>query len=85
MPSVRIIEIMVPAEVKLTEKEAKTIIAVELYREGRLTLKQAAELAGYCLEDFMKELSKRKIGIVNWDSSELEEELRNAERLARQL
>lgn len=47
------------------------LLAVELYREARLTLKQAAELAGLCVEDFMKELSRRGISIVNWGVEEL--------------
>jgi len=36
-------------------------------REARLTLKQATEVAGLCVEDFMKELSRRKISIINLD------------------
>ncbi|RJS85239.1 UPF0175 family protein, partial [Candidatus Bathyarchaeota archaeon] len=50
--------------------------AVELYRVGKVTLKQAAEIAGICVEDFMKLLSRRKASILNWPLDELEEELR---------
>ncbi len=58
----------------------RSLLAVKLCREARLTLKQAAELAGLCVEDFMKELSRRKVSIINLD----EEELRIAEDIARE-
>ena len=80
--SVRVLKVSIPAHIDVDEHEVRLLLAVELYREGRLTLKQAAELAGLCVEDFMRELSRRKVGIINWGEEELEEELRIAERLA---
>jgi predicted HTH domain antitoxin len=73
----KIIQIEVPQE--LTERDVKIAIAVELYREGKLTLKQASELAGLCLEDFMKVLSEKKVSVINWDEEELKAELKNAD------
>ncbi|MEB3755904.1 MAG: UPF0175 family protein [Desulfurococcales archaeon] len=78
----RVLKISIPEHIALDEFEARLLLAVELYREGRLTLKQAAELAGLCVEDFMRELSRRKVSIINLDQEELEEELRIAEELA---
>ncbi|ADT83271.1 UPF0175 family protein [Thermococcus barophilus] len=63
----------------IDEREARIALAVELYREGKITLKQAAEIANLCVEDFMKELSKRKVSILNWNEKELEEEIENAD------
>ena len=77
----RILKISIPEHIALDEAEARLLLAVELYREGRLTLKQAAELASLCVEDFMRELSRRKVGIINLDEEELEEELKIAEKL----
>ncbi len=77
----RILKISIPEHIALDETEARLLLAVELYREGRLTLKQAAELANLCVEDFMRELSRRKVGIINLDEEELEEELKIAEKL----
>ena len=79
---VRVLRISVPEHVALDEYEARLLLAVELYREGRLTLKQAAELAGLCVEDFMREISRRRVSIINLDQEELEEELKIAEELA---
>ncbi len=65
----------------LSNNRARLLLAIELYREGRLTLKQAAELSGLCVEDFMRELSRREASIINWDEEEVKEELRVAEEL----
>ena len=57
------------------------MVAIELYREEKVTLKQAAELADLCVEDFIKELSRRKVSVVNWPVEELKEELKEVDRL----
>ncbi|MFW6194881.1 MAG: UPF0175 family protein [Halobacteriota archaeon] len=68
--------IEVPEE--LLERDVKIAIAVQLYGEGKLTLKQASDLADLCLEDFMKVLSERKVSVINWGEEELQKELKNA-------
>ncbi len=84
MNGAKVLKISIPEHIGIDEYEAKVLLAVELYREARLTLKQAAELAGLCVEDFMKELSRRKVSIINLDEEELKEELRVAEDIARE-
>ena len=73
----RTIQIKVPYG--LTEKDVKISLAVELYRVGKLTLKQASDLAGLCVEDFMMILSKRGVSVINWDEEELQKEMKNAD------
>jgi len=51
------LKVRVPKE--LRKEEVAMALAIELYREGRLTLKQASDLAGFCVEDFMRILSDR--------------------------
>lgn len=68
--------IEVPEE--LLERDVRIAIAVQLYGEGKLTLKQASDLADLCLEDFMKVLSERKVSVINWGEEELQKELKNA-------
>jgi len=80
---VRVLRISVPEDLGIDEAEARLILAIGLFREGRLTIKQAAELTGLYLEDFMRELSKRKASIINIDVEELREDLRVAEALAK--
>ncbi len=53
-------------------------MAVQLYRDEKLTLKQASDLADLCLEDFMKFLSEKKVSLINWNEEELQKELKNA-------
>lgn len=70
------IKVRVPEE--LRKEEVAMALAVELYREGKLTLKQASDLTGFCLEDFMRILSEKKVSVINWDVEELEKEMKNA-------
>jgi len=69
--------IEVPDE--LPGKDVIIATAVQLYREGKLTLKQASDLADLCLEDFMKVLSEKKVSPINWGEEELQKELKNAD------
>ncbi len=73
----RTIQIKVPYG--LTEEDVKISLAVELYRVGKLTLKQASDLADLCVEDFMMILSKRGVSVINWDEEELQKEMKNAD------
>lgn len=84
MSGAKVLKISIPEHIGIDEYEARLLLAVELYREARLTLKQAAELARLCVEDFMRELSRRKVSVVNWDEEELKEELKVAEEFARE-
>jgi predicted HTH domain antitoxin len=70
------LKVRVPKE--LRGEEVAIALAVELYREGKLTLKQASDLADFCVEDFMKILSERRVSVINWDEEELEKEMKNA-------
>ncbi len=84
MSEAKVLKISVPKHIDIDEYEVRLLLAIELYLEGRLTLKQAAELAELCVEDFMRELSRRKVTIINLDEEELKEELRVAEDIARE-
>ena len=56
LASGRVLRLVVPDYVEVDEVEARLLPAIELFREGCLSLKQAASLAGLCVEDFMREL-----------------------------
>jgi len=85
MEDVKTLKIFIPEDIEMSESEARLLLAIELFRETKITLKQAAALADLCIEDFMKELSKRKVSIINWDLKELEGELKNAQDIVKQL
>ncbi len=61
--------------IDVDEKEILTTLAAILYKNGKLTLKQAADLAGLNIEDFLLELGKRKISYTNITVEDLREEL----------
>jgi len=68
-----------PETVDLTEKEIKTMLAANLYEIGKLSLGQAAELAGYTKRTFMELLGNFNVSIFNQAPEELENDVRNAE------
>jgi len=58
-------------------RERRVELALRLYREGRVTLWRAAELAGLSLWEMVGELEKRGVE-VQYGLRELEEDLRAA-------
>ncbi len=59
----------------IDEKEAKIALSAELYREAKVTLKQAAEIAGLTIWDILYEFGKRKISYTNITLEDLHEEI----------
>lgn len=74
------VKVRVPSEVaglvspRKLEDELRLLVALELYREGRVSLGKAAEIAGLSLREFLYELRTRRIPL-NYDLEELEEDL----------
>lgn len=66
------------------EADAKRAIALKFYADEKLSLGQAAELAGFSKNDFIKYLGNNNISIFRYESDDYVEELRsdiiNAER-----
>ena len=62
------------------ERELILLAAIELYREGKVSLGKAAQLAGLSLKEFLYELRKRGIPI-NYTREEAEEDIKLVEVL----
>jgi len=73
MNSLKEIKLRIPRTV--SEKEAKIILSVQLYKEEKVTLKQAADVAELSLWDFLYELGKRKVSFTNISSEDLKDEI----------
>jgi len=71
--AVKILEVPLVGDVN--EDEARIALAAELYREGKMTLKQAADTAQLTLWDFLYELGKREVSYTNITVEDLQEEL----------
>ncbi|HYK45436.1 MAG TPA: UPF0175 family protein [Parafilimonas sp.] len=69
----------IPDQVELKESEAKMILASQLYEQGKLSLGQAAELAGLSKRSFMELLGDYGVSVFNYPASDLEKDVKNAE------
>jgi len=75
----RTLTINLPSTIDLGDKEAKMAMASKLYELGKLTLGQAADLAGYSKETFMELLADYGVSLFNYSPEELDEDIKNAE------
>jgi len=57
------------------ERGFRLVLAAKLYELGRLSLGQAAELAGRTKADFMFELAPLEVSIFNYDVDDLKHEI----------
>lgn len=73
------VTINVPDSVHLHNKEIAMIVASRLYEQGRLSLGQAAEVAGYSKRTFMELLGSYGVSVFNYPASELEKDVLNAQ------
>lgn len=64
--------------VDIDEKEAKTMLAAKFYEQGKLSLGQAAELAGYSKRTFMDVLGNYDVSIFDLSEEDLENDIANA-------
>lgn len=67
-----------PKTIKFEERELVMILATKLYERGKLSLGQAAELAGLSKRAFMEILGDYGVSVFNYSAEELESDLENA-------
>lgn len=75
----RTITIEISNSLDLNDKEARMVFASKLYEMGKLSLGQAAELAGYSKRTFMELLADYGVSIFNYSPDELDQDLKNAQ------
>ena len=68
----------IPDNLELDTREAAMLLATRLYEQGKLSLGQAAEFAGYSKRTFMELLGNYNVSLFNYDKQELENDIRNA-------
>lgn len=74
----RTIQFNIPETVDLDDREAKMLLASRLYEKGKLTLGQAAQLAGLSKRAFMEILGDYEVSIFNFPVSDLDNDISNA-------
>ncbi len=67
-----------PENFSIDEKEAKMTLAAGLFKKGKLTMGQAAELVGLTKRTFMELLATYDTEIINYPPEELDNDLSNA-------
>ena len=60
------------------DKEAAMLLATKLYEQGKLSLGQAAELAGLTKRTFAELLGKYNVSLFNYSARELSRDVKNA-------
>ncbi len=74
------LNIDIPDTLGLSDIEVKMALASKLYETGRLSLGQAASLAGYSKQTFMELLADYGVALINHDPDELDDDIKNAEK-----
>ena len=70
----------IPDTVDIDKNEASMLFASKLYEKGKLSLGQAADLAGLSKRVFMELLGKYGVSVFNYPASDIEKDLKNAAR-----
>jgi len=65
----------VPDKTNLDPKETSRFLAAKLYEAGRLSLGQAAELAGLSKTAFAEILSDYNVSLINYSVSEIKSDV----------
>jgi len=73
-----ILKIELPDFVGTDKREVTRILASKLYEQGKLSLGQAAELAGVSKRTFMELLGEYGVSIFNYPAKDIESDLKNA-------
>ncbi|MCB0290199.1 MAG: UPF0175 family protein [Calditrichaeota bacterium] len=68
-----VLKLELPSEITLDE--AKLFLMIKLYEVGKLSLGQAASLAGYSKTAFMELLGKYKVPVFDYPAADLEQEM----------
>jgi predicted HTH domain antitoxin len=72
------ITINIPDTIDFDDKDALMTIASSMYQKGKLSLGQAAELAGLSKQAFMEILGNYGVSVFNYPSSDLDRDVANA-------
>lgn len=67
----------IPEGIDLDEQEATLMLAASLYSSAKLSLGQAADLAGLSKRSFAEVLGSFNISLFNYSAEELAQDVRN--------
>lgn len=64
----------IPDDIELDEKQTSRFLAAKLYESGKLTMGQAARVAGLSKVAFAEILSDYDVSLFNYPASEIEKD-----------
>jgi predicted HTH domain antitoxin len=68
-------ELRVTLPFSLSEDEARLLLAVKLYEVSKISLGQAAKLAGFSKRAFMEVLGRYHVPVLDYAPEELQDEI----------
>jgi len=74
----RTVHFNIPENVDLDDQDIAMLVASTLYEKGKLSLGQAAELAGLSKRTFAELLGKYGVSIFNYSPTDLTNDVNNA-------
>ena len=72
------VTINIPDNVDVDSNEVTMLVAAKLYEQGKLSLGQAAEIAGLTKRTFAELLGRYNVSIFNYPSSDIAGDVSNA-------
>jgi predicted HTH domain antitoxin len=72
------ITLNIPDSLEMNNKEFLMIVSTRLYEQGKLSLGQAAELAGLTKRTFAELLFQYNVSLFNFPASDLISDVKNA-------
>jgi predicted HTH domain antitoxin len=76
--NMRTVHFNIPENVDLDDQDIAMLVASTLYEKGKLSLGQAAELAGLSKRTFAELLGKYGVSIFNYSPTDLTNDVNNA-------
>lgn len=68
----------IPDTLEMDNKDLAMLISTQLYEQGKLSLGQAAEVAGLSKRTFAELLGSYQVSIFNFPASDLSNDVKNA-------
>lgn len=70
-------EVRIPLPPNVSGDEVRILAAVKLFEVGRVSLGQAADLAGHSVRSFVDVLARYRVPVINYPVEDLEKEIRS--------
>ncbi len=67
------LQVQLPPDISV--EEARLLLMVKLFETGRVTLGQAAKLAGYSKPTFIELLGKMGVPVIDYPAEDLQQEI----------